>query len=372
MKLAVISHTPHYIRNGKVAGWGPTVRELDHLTQIFDEVIHLAPQHPETAPESSISYTSGRVKFIPLKKYGGESVSEKLTVITSAFYNLKIIADNLRGVDWVQFRAPTAMGLYVLPYLALKKNPRRWVKYAGNWKMPNPPLSYSIQKYILERNWLNCNVTINGNWEGQKEHIISFPNPCLDNKELATAHELGTEKDFSGKLNLCFVGTLTKNKGCGLIPDAVLRSGLIESIGKLTFAGGGSMQSELEKEVLTAGLTAEFTGFLNRNELGKVYAESHIIILPSESEGFPKVIAEAAAYGCVPVVSDVSSISQFFGEDSAFLLRNISAEGVSEALKAAFADREALKQKSLICMNNSGTFTFSHYLDLLKERVLKQ
>jgi glycosyltransferase involved in cell wall biosynthesis len=52
-----------------------------------------------------------------------------------------------------------------------------------------------------------------------------------------------------------------------------------------------------------------FHGWLDRASLDQRYAEAHIVLLPSASEGFPKVIAEGMAYGAVPVVSDVSSVA---------------------------------------------------------------
>ena len=54
MKLAIISHTPHYQKKGKISGWGSTVREVNHLVKIFDEIYHIAPLHSEESPDSSI------------------------------------------------------------------------------------------------------------------------------------------------------------------------------------------------------------------------------------------------------------------------------------------------------------------------------
>jgi glycosyltransferase involved in cell wall biosynthesis len=370
MKLAIISHTPHYIREGKIVGWGATVREINHLTKLFDEIYHIAPLHDEQAPDSSLEYSSGSTTLVPLKKYGGENLREKLSVITTAAYNLNTITPVLEKVDWVQFRAPTAMGLYVLPFLAVRRNPKRWVKYAGNWIMENPPYSYALQKWMLEKNYLNCKVTINGWWEGQKEHILSFPNPCLDDEELKKASMIAKSKDFTKPLKLCFVGTLTENKGSSLIIDALRDFNDKQSIDEIVFAGGGTLIDEHKKSSAGTGVKMSFPGFMDRQGLEKVYSESHIIILPSKSEGFPKVIAEAAAYGCVPIVSDVSSISQFFGKKSAFLLNDISAAGINSKLSEAINDRTKLKHMSENCVDSAGQFTFSNYMKLLKEKIL--
>ena len=37
--------------------------------------------------------------------------------------------------------------------------------------------------------------------------------------------------------------------------------------------------------------------------------DSHVLILLSKSEGFPKVIMEAEVFGCVPIISNFSGIS---------------------------------------------------------------
>jgi glycosyltransferase involved in cell wall biosynthesis len=370
MKLAIISHTPHYKRDGEIVGWGPTIREIDHLTEIFDKIYHLAPIHDEDAPESSLAYSKKEIEFVPLRKYGGEKISDKISVLTTAPKNLSIISKYLAKVDWAQFRAPTAMGLYVLPYLALRGMPRRWVKYAGNWKMDGPPLSYAIQKWILEKNFLKCKVTINGWWEGQKQHILSFPNPCLDDEELKKANEIGRSKSFKDKLKLCFVGTLTENKGSGLILEALELMSDKGKIDEIVFAGGGALLESHRQYAEKMDVKVSLPGFMSRNELANVYETSHLIILPSSSEGFPKVIAEAAAYGCVPIVSDVSSISQYFDNRAAFLLKDITANGVREKLTEAIADREGLSNRSQECMKLAENYTFSHYIRLLQDGIL--
>jgi hypothetical protein len=43
MRLLIISHTPHYHRDGEIVGWGATVREIDHLAALFESVVHIAP-----------------------------------------------------------------------------------------------------------------------------------------------------------------------------------------------------------------------------------------------------------------------------------------------------------------------------------------
>jgi len=373
MKLAIISHTPHYQKKGKISGWGSTVREVNHLVKIFDEIYHIAPLHLEEPPDSSIEYQNDKIKFIALKPYGGESIGQKLSILSTAPYNLKKINSVLKNFDredWVQFRAPTAMGLYVLPFLKIMNKSKLWVKYAGNWKMEDPPLSYRFQKWWLENNYQGAKVTINGYWEGQKDHILDFQNPCFDKDELDRAGKIGAVKNFDGKLTLCFAGSLTPNKGVDLLLDALKMTEAKNEIEEMIFAGDGSERKKYEKAASEINMKISFQGLLSRSELEKVYEKSHIIILPSQSEGFPKVIAEAAAFGCVPVVSDVSSISQYFDETKSFLLKNINASEIKMKLDIALSNRKKLKEMSLSCIKAAEIFTYEHYMDSLRSKII--
>jgi len=370
MKLAVISHTPHYIEDGICKAWGPTVREINHLPELFDEIYHIAPLHKENAPGSSLSYSSDKIKFIPIKPYGGEKFYDKISILTTAISNLQTINEVIKKTDWVQFRAPTAMGLYVLPYLSLKRKPNRWVKYAGNWQMEDPPLSYRFQKWWLENNFQNSFVTINGHWKGQKDHILNFQNPCLDDEELIRAKETALRKDFSKKLIFGFAGSLTKNKGVDIILEAFKKVKFKEEIGEMIFAGDSPERKKYEADASVIDIKFRFEGSLNRKEMEKFYEEIDLMLLPSESEGFPKVIAEAAAYGCVPIVSDVSSIGQYFNDSNGFLLKEINADELANKIEYAIKDRAMLKSMSLECLKVAELFTFKKYLNDLDTKIL--
>ena len=77
----------------------------------------------------------------------------------------------------------------------------------------------------MQRWWLkyfqNSVVTINGKWEKQAQHLLSFENPCLTTEELTYAKKTGMKKDFSGSIKLCFIGRLSANKGLMKLIDAL-------------------------------------------------------------------------------------------------------------------------------------------------------
>jgi colanic acid/amylovoran biosynthesis glycosyltransferase len=79
---------------------------------------------------------------------------------------------------------------------------------------------------------------------------------------------------------------------------------------RLVIAGEGPMKDALVRRIdeLSLGNQVSLTGFLNQDDLRRVYAESHIFIHPSElapdsnQEGIPNSMLEAMASG-LPVVA---------------------------------------------------------------------
>lgn len=112
-----------------------------------------------------------------------------------------------------------------------------------------------------------------------------------------------------------FVGRIEEEKGAAIAVRTVqeLRSrGLSVS---LDLIGDGPLRPKLETN-LTPDLedSIVFHGWLPRTELEIHLAQAHVMLLPTRSEGFPKAVAEALAFGCVPVTSGVSSMGQVLGE----------------------------------------------------------
>ena len=124
--LGIISHTPHYRnKNGEFVGLEPTLREINHLTQIFDTIYHVAPLHSEMPNKATIPYTSNKIIFIPLKRTGGKTIINKLRELFFIPYNLYYIIKIIRRVEWIHFRAPTNMGLFVLPLISLLRDKKK-------------------------------------------------------------------------------------------------------------------------------------------------------------------------------------------------------------------------------------------------------
>ena len=80
------------------------------------------------------------------------------------------------------------------------------------------------------------------------------------------------------------------------------------------------------------------TGDITREELNKLYADAHLLILPSSSESFPKVVAEAAAYGCIPVTTSLSAITRQITDGvNGFLMKDNSPGSITQTINRVAA-----------------------------------
>lgn len=374
-KLAIISHTTHYLdKSGKIVGWGPTVREINQLLEIFEEVYHCAPLHDGQPPGFALSYTDDRVKFVPLLPSGGRRFIDKLFILFKAPRNIIKVIKTLKNVDVFQFRSPTGMGIYMIPFLNYLVRKDGWFKYAGNWKQKNPPLGYRIQRFLLE-NQRKKKVTINGKWEHQPTNILTFENPCLYDIELRHGYSAIESKNYDNALNFCFVGRLESAKGVALIIEAFKQLNGHKNIGIIHLIGDGDERLSFEKEVINTKLDIRFHGFINRDEVAEIMKESHFLLLPSmASEGFPKVIAEAANYGCIPIVSNVSSITQYVKDGIngkiVYLENDDILKDFVSCLEFVLNGPNDLKKVAFQAHKMAKFFTYSHYNKRIMDDIL--
>ncbi|MFT5841104.1 MAG: glycosyltransferase involved in cell wall biosynthesis [Flavobacteriales bacterium] len=372
--ITIISHTEHYKNTeGTIVGLGSTVTEINHLIEVFDAVIHVAMLHDGLPPASALPYTSNTIKFTALPALGGPKIKDKCAIVWNAASVLNVIHKAIKATDYFQFRAPTGIGVFVIPYLLLCSSKKGWFKYAGNWKQDNAPLAYSFQRWLLKNQ--NRKVTINGFWDTQPAQCLSFENPCLTSEDLEKGKTTKKHKSLDGQaINLCFVGRLEREKGLDLFIEALLSLSPAEAskIKAIHIVGHGNDLQHYRNTTKPSALNFIFHGFLSRTKVHAIYEQSHAIVLPSVSEGFPKVISEAMNYGCVPIVSNISSIAHYISEDvNGFLFYPITLANVLTQIRKLLN----LSTESYVNMIHSREdqllkFSYSYYNNRVKQTLL--
>lgn len=372
MKLLIISHTPHYRKNGIIVGWGPTVREIDHLACLFDEVVHLAPLHTVSFQESALPYCAKNVTLHLVSPAGGERIIDKIGVIKVIFHYLLAIILELRKADAVHVRCPANISLLAIIVLAFMRRPRlRWVKYAGSWdSRASLPLTSKFQQWWLNLGLHRGFVTVNGQWPDQPDHVRSFYNPSFDNVILEKLRKEAVTKKLTIPLKIMFAGRLSKEKGAWRVIRVVKQLHEMGIPIQVDMFGNGPELLVFRDLVAKFGIREQviFHGWMSHSELLNHYLRAHIVFLPSDSEGWPKVLSEGMACGAVPVASQVGSIRQIlqrFGIGKICAIDDL--EGYVSAISDYYENPQKWKRESELALEAAHFFTYDYYVNSVCE-----
>ncbi len=376
MKFLIISNMAHYTRDGQLVGHGPTAREITYLTTLFDQTTHIGCLHPEAAPDLALPYGTDAIRFIPLPPAGGDSSADKLAIVRLVPLYIRTILQHLPDADVVHVRCPANIPLIAIMLMALFRYPqKRWIKYAGNWHPDAPDsLSYRFQRWWLKTGWHRAQVTVNGEWNGDPAFVHNFINPCLTDQEWQEGSVISRQKTIEDPIRLIFVGRLERAKGVerGLRVLAALTAEGIPA--EFDLIGDSAERAELEALARSLGVAdrAHFHGWVARTAMTPFYARAHLMLFPTDSsEGWPKVVSEAMAYGVVPLVGAVSAIPQFlhaFGTGMAIPPHDV--QQFTDGVRLYRDDPARWRAESIHAVEAAQRFTYTRFLEDVR-RVLE-
>lgn len=369
--MVVITDTPMY-KVGQVSfALGPVVRELEFLSVDFDEIIWLGfDRSADSVNPIFDEISEKKITIIPVRPRGGQGIKNKFDIIFSMPLLLFRILNLIRSADVVHTRGPSSPAFFTILFSPLFKKKVWWNKYSGNWVQENPPFFYGLQKKLLLK-LKTTKVSINGRWNNQLAHCVSFENPCLYEDDILKGAQICLSKRYKGKIEMVFVGRLGEEKGVLRILD-FLKSNKIKNLAEFHFVGDGPNRKQFEAKAKEMDLKVTFHGFLNHSGVHELLRKSQFLLLPSASEGFPKVIAEASCYGCLPIVSDISSITHYVRHnENGFIWRineKISFDDV--VLSALRKPQHELQKMALAANEMAKDFGFENFRLKLHETVL--
>ena len=374
MKLLIVSNMAHYRDRGRVLGWGPAVREIDHLAAAFDQVRHLAMLHAGPPPPTALPYSSPRITFVPLEPSGGRGLGGKLGILRRSPRYIKACLREFRLADAVHIRCPAHVSFEALLLLCFVSRPRlRWVKYAGNWRPGGgEPFFYGLQRRWLESGLHGGVVSINGEWPDQPIHVRSLPNPSFSEAELRVAGNGTRDKQISEPLRLLFAGRLRASKGA----DRALR--VLRELrdrgwrARLDLAGDGPQLPELRELAERLDLAAEvsFHGWLCADALRELYREAHFFLLPSSTEGWPKVLSEAMAFRAVPLAGAVSCIPQILHTSQAGVALPVDdVRGFAAQIEELAREPAVWRHMADCGQRAAAEFTYERYVQRVRQML---
>lgn len=142
-------------------------------------------------------------------------------------------------------------------------------------------------------------------------------------------------KKNKSTIDLVYAGKLNVAKGVLSMINAVDKLAENDKRIKLTIAGGGNSTQETEaiyRAAKECRYEVCFTGAIPQEQLGKIFGEADIFILPSFYEGLPLVLIEALASGLRVVSTDLPGVREWVGE-------KINSTGIIQYVKLPKMDK---------------------------------
>jgi len=314
MRLLILSHASHIEQKVFLFSYAPYVREMNLWLNYVDNVEIIAPKFIGKPNAIEIAYKHKNIKYSKISAIQFTSISNILKSIFKLPLILYKIFTACRRADHIHLRCPGNIGLLGCIVQLFFPRKTKTAKYAGNWD-PNAkqPLSYRLQKWILSNTTLtkNMQVLVYGKWENQTKNIKPFFTATYSNSEIETIKK----RNYNTVLKFVFVGSLVAGKRPLLaikIIEALQRQGYKV---QLDIFGDGVLKNELSNYISVNNLKSNIIIHGNQPKavIKTAFKTAHFSILPSKSEGWPKAIAEAMFFGCIPIVTKISCVPYMLG-----------------------------------------------------------
>jgi len=209
--------------------------------------------------------------------------------------------------------------------------------------------------------------------------IFGRKNPHLVRVISSTYHESDIASTIAGsKSNECrllYAGVLKLNKGLFELFRAakdLLEEGLEL---RIWLAADGSRRKEIRTEAEELGIIdrVDFLGWIAIEKLKYIYRACDIFVLPSYTEGMPKVVPEAMSNGLATVVTDVGGLRDVIVQDgkTGFVVPIKDVPALRDALRKLIVDKTLRQRMAEAGLERSRQFTMESERACVKAALQK-
>ncbi len=363
MNLLVVSTAPILTSNQEICAYAPMVAELDLWFEQPKKITILAPTiYNKPLLTAAFKRQDLHVISVPPLHFGSPIGFVK-SIWGTAVTKIKLLVAMAKA-DHIHVRCPGNTSLLACYMQILFPWIPKTAKYAGNWD-PNArqPISYKFQKWLLSNSFLTrkIKVLVYGDWPNQSRNIVPFFTASYTKSEI----EPIVKRDYSAAISVLFVGSLSPGKRPLYALNLIKQLHEMGIAIKLDFYGDGVMREALEMQ-LSQQHCASYVRLLGNQPKAVVkeaYKKAHFLILPSKSEGWPKAVAEAMFWGCIPMATLISCVPWMLDRGKRGLLLDLSTD--AQQLDAALKQPDTLQQMS----ENAAEWSRGYTLDKFDQSI---
>ncbi len=359
--LVVVSHVAHHDWRGRLWAYAPYARELEVWADLFPRLLIAAPTKAGPPPGDSAAIDRKNVHLLPQQASGGDSLGAKARQLVMLPRLVRDLSRALRGAGAVHVRCPGNLGLLgvVLAPLFCR---RLVAKYAGQWgTYPGEAWSFRLQRALLRSPWWRGPVTVYGDWPKQPAKVTPFFTSVLDDAHVTRARTTIEHARVPGPLRVLFVGRLSAAKNVDALIRALATLKARGIAAEATILGDGPERSSLEALASEQDVAAQvhFAGGVDFEDVLEAYARHDALVLVSETEGWPKAITEAMAFGLLCLGSNRGLVPTIL-EDRGVVMEPGDDEALAKHLGALATRPDAFRAQRLAAAAWGQRYTLSH------------
>lgn len=368
MTFVIITHVLHFSKENRYYAYAPYVREINIWGKHVEKLVIVAPMSKAQQSVIDCPYENTNIEFIAIDTFNILDINGLLKSMFKMPQIIWSIFLAMKKADHIHLRCPGNIGLVgCVVQIAFPRKPKT-AKYAGNWD-PNAkqPWSYRLQKWILSNTFLtrNMQALIYGEWPEKTNNIKSFFTATYSEDDKLAIFK----RNVKGVIRFVFVGALVAGKNplyAIQLVERLIQKGYDV---RLTLHGEGVERNKLEQYCTANKLENRIVlkGNQTTETIQKAYQDSHFVVLPSVSEGWPKVIAEGMFWGCVPIATALSCVPFMLDNGNRGLLIDMNLEEDVLQIESVLNSQEYFDGLQIRGVDWSRKYT----LDLFEEEIKK-
>ncbi|GAB2021895.1 hypothetical protein RyT2_09690 [Pseudolactococcus yaeyamensis] len=344
----------HFVRDEDGNYWSKRVVNDDYLERylnVFDEVTIFARTSSEKkiVPATYNKITKKGIKFVEIPDVqGAVALAKKAPQIILSFKKAQ------KGHDVVILRAPSPLSLLLYRFVSKKAVFGAEFMMAANKFFEKEGKIWESVNSFFDREGKRLCYTANGvsyvtEWKLQEQYPPRASEVISDQYFTTSYSSINLRKEFfkpkvwqdnPKEFVIVHVGFMDSyRKGQDILIEAVsilVKKGIPV---RLQLVGDGEKKAAFEALATKLSIINQVDflgGMSDKNEIGKVLEAAHLFVLPSQSEGLPRVIIEAMAKGLPVIASDVDGIPELVQDE--LMIHDFEPQLYADKIEKVFSD----------------------------------
>lgn len=362
MKTVVVSSAPLIQKADGWYAYSPYAQELELWAKYATTVTMVCPVWSEANGTLVTRLSFSPEQVIPLHEFNIKTVLGVLRGLIFALPNLWKLYRAMQQTEHIHLRCPGNLSLLGCLVQSLFPKTYKTCKYAGNWDpQAAQPIAYRWQKRLLShtRFTQNIRVLVYGEWPRATKNIVPFFTASYYASEIRPVTDRWERRPW----HVVFVGTLGANKRPMYVVQLVAKLRARGVPMTLALYGHGAEHARITQYIQEQNLSEWIVchGNQPREVIQQALCEAHFLCLPSQSEGWPKAVAEAMFWGAIPWATPVSCVPQMLDEGRRGLILTLDINRDIEQIQRGCTDPNALRQQSQQAMEWSRQYTLDAF-----------